>query len=646
MPTAFDALASDSSSNGDESDDHEETEIETETEPNQKKHQQGQQQQKLHDASCFEDLTMQREDEELVLAAVYGDDYSKEGGIWGYPILCVHVKPPDLKPEQIGSELTLKVQLVKKYPFATPTIHLKNVKGLSSSIMTSPSSKLKKGKGGQPQSIQSILLKALNIKCRQLAKSGLVMVCELVQIVEDFLLLHNQDPTKANISEWDQMNARKKKEKKIAEDYEKTLDFMNHDDDEEDYDHEEEEHCRRSKSKNSTTNNTIDKDRIEMEFARQNEALKADQKRRRRKLSQGNDSYQSQSSSSSSSSPFSSSSLLEHYQDDDDDDDDTNNNENDEAGDGLGNLFHSENANISSNSRYESDFIELGYLGRGGGGEVVKVRNRLDRRIYAIKKVVLQSEIGALEKLGKLENAKLKREVTTISRMTHKNIVRYYQAWVEKREHQHEEEEEEVELQEQNQQQQHEPQKSQDHSDIQTSNDIAQDDSRSTDDVDDDDDSDSDSSMTQKKGFWMTPFDDDDNDEDENIDSSSSSSWSNEGDQVDTNMQDFDLVQSPLLVGFGTMDKANQQQQLYSQVYEKNTTDNVDDSESDWDTSQMMRRLLDGSRSVLYIQMEYCTSSLRQLIDDGALQCMKQSDTWKIVHQILEALAYIHTVRR
>ena len=152
--------------------------------------------------------------------------------------------------------------------------------------------------------------------------------------------------------------------------------------------------------------------------------------------------------------------------------------------------------------------------------------------------------------------------------------------------------------------------------------------------------------MTQKKGFWMTPFDDDDNDEDENIDSSSSSSWSNEGDQVDTNMQDFDLVQSPLLVGFGTMDKANQQQQLYSQVYEKNTTDNVDDSESDWDTSQMMRRLLDGSRSVLYIQMEYCTSSLRQLIDDGALQCMKQSDTWKIVHQILEALAYIHTVRR
>ena len=46
-------------------------------------------------------------------------------------------------------------------------------------------------------------------------------------------------------------------------------------------------------------------------------------------------------------------------------------------------------------SRYKTDFIELGILGRGGGGEVVKVRNRLDRRIYAIKKIILGESFGS-----------------------------------------------------------------------------------------------------------------------------------------------------------------------------------------------------------------------------------------------------------
>lgn len=49
----------------------------------------------------------------------------------------------------------------------------------------------------------------------------------------------------------------------------------------------------------------------------------------------------------------------------------------------------------------------------------------------AIKKIILESELGKSAKLGVIQNRKLRREVTTISRMTHKNIVRYYQAWVE-----------------------------------------------------------------------------------------------------------------------------------------------------------------------------------------------------------------------
>jgi Protein kinase domain len=93
-------------------------------------------------------------------------------------------------------------------------------------------------------------------------------------------------------------------------------------------------------------------------------------------------------------------------------------------------LYQGENLGGSS-GRYRTDFIELGVLGRGGGGEVVRVRNRLDRRIYAIKKIILESEKGKFAQAGAIQNRKLRREVTTISRMTHKNIVRYYQAWVE-----------------------------------------------------------------------------------------------------------------------------------------------------------------------------------------------------------------------
>ena len=51
--------------------------------------------------------------------------------------------------------------------------------------------------------------------------------------------------------------------------------------------------------------------------------------------------------------------------------------------------------------------------------------------IDAIKKIILEPEIGRFAKHAALQNRKLRREVTTISRMTHKNIVRYYQAWVE-----------------------------------------------------------------------------------------------------------------------------------------------------------------------------------------------------------------------
>jgi len=75
-------------------------------------------------------------------------------------------------------------------------------------------------------------------------------------------------------------------------------------------------------------------------------------------------------------------------------------------------------------SRYRTDFEELELLGQGGFGQVVKVRNRIDGQIYAIKKI----------KFGRTDSIfmqKLLREVTTLSRLHHQHVVRYYQAWIE-----------------------------------------------------------------------------------------------------------------------------------------------------------------------------------------------------------------------
>ncbi|CAK0800505.1 unnamed protein product, partial [Prorocentrum cordatum] len=68
-------------------------------------------------------------------------------------------------------------------------------------------------------------------------------------------------------------------------------------------------------------------------------------------------------------------------------------------------------------------FEELGFLGRGGFGSVTKVRHRVDRQLYAIKRIELTGSQGSREQILK--------ECATLPRLTHLHIVRYYQAWKE-----------------------------------------------------------------------------------------------------------------------------------------------------------------------------------------------------------------------
>ncbi|TKA68310.1 hypothetical protein B0A55_08607 [Friedmanniomyces simplex] len=72
-------------------------------------------------------------------------------------------------------------------------------------------------------------------------------------------------------------------------------------------------------------------------------------------------------------------------------------------------------------SRYAMDFTEMGRLGKGGFGEVVKARNKLDGGIYAVKRVKQSPQL-----LDQVLS-----EVMLLNRLNHPYVVRYFSTWVE-----------------------------------------------------------------------------------------------------------------------------------------------------------------------------------------------------------------------
>ncbi|KAJ7668466.1 kinase-like domain-containing protein [Mycena polygramma] len=73
-------------------------------------------------------------------------------------------------------------------------------------------------------------------------------------------------------------------------------------------------------------------------------------------------------------------------------------------------------------SRWKEDWEELELLGKGAFGSVVKARNKIDSRIYAVKKIRLSTMQS---------DTKIFREVNALSRLSHRFIVRYFTTWVE-----------------------------------------------------------------------------------------------------------------------------------------------------------------------------------------------------------------------
>uniref|UniRef100_A0A3Q4AEI9 non-specific serine/threonine protein kinase n=1 Tax=Mola mola TaxID=94237 RepID=A0A3Q4AEI9_MOLML len=77
-------------------------------------------------------------------------------------------------------------------------------------------------------------------------------------------------------------------------------------------------------------------------------------------------------------------------------------------------------------SRYFNEFEELQLLGKGAFGAVIKVQNKLDGCYYAVKRI----QVNPASK----QFRRIKGEVTLLSRLNHENIVRYYNAWIERNE--------------------------------------------------------------------------------------------------------------------------------------------------------------------------------------------------------------------
>ncbi|CAG2111787.1 unnamed protein product [Medioppia subpectinata] len=75
------------------------------------------------------------------------------------------------------------------------------------------------------------------------------------------------------------------------------------------------------------------------------------------------------------------------------------------------------------NSKFESEFEPMQVLGRGGFGLVFEAKHKVDGNKYAVKRISFPDRNKRREKVM--------REVTALSKLDHKGIVRYYSAWVE-----------------------------------------------------------------------------------------------------------------------------------------------------------------------------------------------------------------------
>ncbi|KAJ3316768.1 hypothetical protein HDU76_001560 [Blyttiomyces sp. JEL0837] len=242
-------------------------------------------------------------------------------------------------------------------------------------------------------------------------------------------------------------------------------------------------------------------------------------------------------------------------------------------------------------SRYQTDFEEVAQLGKGGFGSVAKARNLIDNRFYAVKRIRVDPKKG--------NDRKLLREVQTLSRLHHPNIVRYYQAWFE---------------------------------DVAGNGKLRSGGCSIDDSFDDSYDDDDGGSSTETAG-------DDDDDGDD----------SDDEDEDDEDDDDNGLITSPSQL----TDMHSSHSHISIVFKAASASGNVQldsnlDSSSDESPVRFVRsdhradtKPKPTSVKVLYIQMEFCeNNTLLNLIRAG----LETEEAWRLFRQILEGLTYLHSV--
>jgi len=417
---------------------------------------------------CYSAMISEEIENELeALRAIYGDDFEEREPVWKRPCFCIKVKPTTSVNGEIHVEANVKFTLVNGYPRVPPKVELEATKGLTGSDV-----------------------KALNAKLVETATvcTGQEMCHDLISATQVFLEANNIKPQ----TFYEAMVSREKREtealkklrgKELSSDGKKEKDLGMK------MDTEWERGVKApalgslptggggtgaiaAKMENvSLLESTAHDFRQSTEFINQqrllNKSVRGDKGAKTVLPNQTNSTADSQSTLSTTSPmrPGAASGaqnwaklfINQPHGADDDDGDDENEEEEEEVlsnNDGkkdkdregasknnnsaMGDIHRlvpvigrappsSASAAVTDNSsRYGQEFEEMAPLGSGASGQVWKVRNKLDRRIYAIKKIDLNAAENA-----SVGQAKIRREVTTISRLLHKHIVRYYAAWVE-----------------------------------------------------------------------------------------------------------------------------------------------------------------------------------------------------------------------
>uniref|UniRef100_A0A8C9TWT7 non-specific serine/threonine protein kinase n=2 Tax=Scleropages formosus TaxID=113540 RepID=A0A8C9TWT7_SCLFO len=266
-----------------------------------------------------------------------------------------------------------------------------------------------------------------------------------------------------------------------------------------------------------------------------------------------------------------------------------------DAGDDFASTIFPRNRNLNAPfsteiqkqfSRYYNEFEELKLLGKGAFGAVIKVQNKLDGCYYAVKRIQVNPSSKQFRRI--------KGEVTLLSRLNHENIVRYYNAWIER----HEKPSvgrNELDMPDDVEAEAPPPTLA---SSVEWSTSIER------------------SSSAKCSGADLDSSDEDDEEEDVFCPSFLPCSSDSESDIIFDN-------------GDGSRDSLSPENDEKSKGKEAATAESTD-------TECLLL-----VAHYLYIQMEYCEkSTLRDTIDKGLY--LDSSRLWRLFREILDGLAYIH----